>query len=52
VFNAAGDAYLTTITDAINWAVANKVKYNITVINMSLGAPLTEGEGHGQLFSS
>lgn len=44
VFDRAGDAYFGTIVEGINWAVANKAKYNITVINMSLGAPLAAGE--------
>jgi hypothetical protein len=46
VFDPAGDAYFATIVEGINWAVANKAKYNITVINMSLGAPLAAGEWH------
>lgn len=38
VFDPQGNAYFTTIVKAVDWAVANKAKYNVTVINMSLGA--------------
>ncbi len=37
VFDNTGNAYSGDITSAINWAIANRVTYNIVAINMSLG---------------
>lgn len=37
VFNDSGNASVSVILAAINWAIANKASYNITAINMSLG---------------
>ncbi len=38
VFPPVGGAYLNDIIAAIDWCVANQANYNITAINMSLGA--------------
>lgn len=37
VFDANGEATVSDIISAINWAIANKSTYNIVAINMSLG---------------
>jgi len=37
IFDPSGDAQWSTVVAAINWAVANKAKYNVTAINLSLG---------------
>lgn len=37
VFDLQSKAYWATLARAVNWAVSNKDKYNITAISMSLG---------------
>jgi serine protease AprX len=38
VAGASGQTDLATVIQGVNWAIANKAKYNISVLNMSLGA--------------
>jgi len=42
VLGANGVGYTSDVIKGINWAVANRSKYNIRVINLSLGHPVTE----------
>ena len=37
VAGASGQTDLATVIQGVNWAIANKAKYNISVLNMSLG---------------
>src|SRR5262249_22218435 len=39
VLGADGSGNVSTVIDAINWAINNKNKFNIGVINLSLGHP-------------
>jgi hypothetical protein len=43
IFGLDSRASYTNIANAVNWAVSNKDKYNITAINMSLGGEAFEG---------
>jgi len=42
VLDAQGKGVMGDVIDAIDWAVANRVRYNIRVINLSLGGPVTQ----------
>jgi serine protease AprX len=42
VLNDQGTGYISNVIAALDWAVANKAAYNIRVINLSVGAPITE----------
>jgi serine protease AprX len=42
VLDANGRGVISNVIAALDWAVANKTKYNIRVINLSVGAPITE----------
>jgi serine protease AprX len=42
VLGANGAGYTSDVIAGINWAVANRFRYNIRVINLSLGHPVTE----------
>src|SRR5262249_29550177 len=41
VLGADGSGNVSTVIDAINWTIANKDKFKIRVINLSLGHPAT-----------
>lgn len=41
VFDASGNSFYKTIASAVDWAIAYKDKYNVTVINLSLGGEST-----------
>lgn len=41
VFDGAGNSRYTQIASAVDWVIANKDVYNVTVINLSLGAEST-----------
>ena len=43
VLDAEGRGVAGDVIEAIDWAVANRKRYNIKVINMSLGGPVTQG---------
>lgn len=43
VFGSGGGAEWADVIAAVNWAIANQRKYNITSINMSLGAGASPG---------
>ncbi len=45
VLDDQGSGTLETVIAGIEWAVDNKDKYNIRVINLSLGASLTQNDG-------
>lgn len=45
VFDLKDETTFDYIIKAIDWAVANRDTYNITVINMSLGGGAYTGEG-------
>lgn len=42
VLNESGTGSTSSTLEAINWAIQNQVRYNIRVINMSLGTPVRE----------
>jgi len=42
VLDADGRGYASDVIDAIDWAVANRQRFNIQVINLSLGAPVLQ----------
>ena len=42
VLNGNGGGYVSDVIAALDWAVQNKTAYNIRVINLSVGAPVTE----------
>jgi len=42
VLNGEGVGYTSDVIDGIEWAIANRTNYNIRVINLSLGHPVTE----------
>ena len=42
VLGADGSGLTSDVIDGIDWAIANKAKYNIRVINLSLGHPVFE----------
>jgi serine protease AprX len=42
VLDAHGGGYISNVIAALDWAVANKAAYNIRVINLSVGAAVTE----------
>ena len=42
VLGADGSGYTSDVIDGIEWVVANRARYNIRVINLSLGHPVTE----------
>jgi serine protease AprX len=42
VLDANGSGYISDVIAALDWAVQNKTAYNIRVINLSVGAPVTE----------
>jgi len=37
VLDAQGEGYFSTILEGINWCIENKARYNIRIINLSLG---------------
>ena len=37
-----GSGQVADVIEALDWAIDNRVRYNIRVINMSLGAPVTQ----------
>jgi serine protease AprX len=39
VLGADGSGYVSDVIEAIEWSIANKARFNIRVINLSLGAP-------------
>jgi subtilisin family serine protease len=43
VLGADGSGFTSDVIAGIKWVVANRVRYNIRVINLSLGHPVTEG---------
>jgi serine protease AprX len=42
VLDAQGGGYISNVIAALDWAVANKAAYNIRVVNLSVGASVTE----------
>jgi serine protease AprX len=42
VLGADGSGYTSDVIDGIDWVVANRTRYNIRIINLSLGHPVTE----------
>src|SRR6185295_8276736 len=42
VLDAKGQGTISTIIQALDWVLANHAKYNIRVVNMSVGAGVTE----------
>ena len=42
VLGADGSGFTSDVIDGIQWVVANRARYNIRVINLSLGHPVTE----------
>ena len=42
VLDARGRGYVSDVIEAIDWAIANRVQFNIQVINLSLGAPVLQ----------
>jgi len=42
VLSDQGAGYISNVIAALDWAVMNKAAYNIRVINLSVGAPITE----------
>ena len=42
VLGADGSGYTSDVIDGIEWVIANRALYNIRVINLSLGHPVTE----------
>ena len=43
VLDAKGRGVVGDVIEAIDWAVANRSRFNIRVINMSLGGPVLQG---------
>src|SRR4029434_5563276 len=43
VLDAKGQGVVGNVIEAIDYAITNKARYNIRVINMSLGGPVTQG---------
>jgi serine protease AprX len=42
VLDGQGGGYVSDVIAALDWAIQNKTTYNIRVINLSVGAPVTE----------
>ena len=42
VLDAQGSGYISNVIAALDWVVANKTTYKIRVVNLSVGAPVTE----------
>ncbi len=42
VLDAKGGGYISNVIAALDWVAANRVQYNIRVVNLSIGAPVTE----------
>ena len=42
VLDAKGRGFAGDVIEAIYWAIANRTRFNIRVINMSLGGPVTQ----------
>ncbi len=42
VLDAKGRGFAGDVIEAIDWAIANRMRFNIRVINMSLGGPVTQ----------
>ena len=42
VLGADGSGYTSDVINAIDWAIANKAKYGLRVLNLSLGRPVFE----------
>ena len=42
VLDGRGRGYVSDVIAAIDWAIANRVQFNIQVINLSLGAPVLQ----------
>ena len=42
VLGADGSGFTSDVIDGIEWVIANRARYNIRVINLSLGHPVTE----------
>ena len=42
VLDAKGRGFAGDVIEAIDWAIANRTRFNIRVINMSLGGPVTQ----------
>jgi serine protease AprX len=42
VLGADGSGYTSDVIDGIDWVIANRTRYNIRVINLSLGHPVME----------
>jgi serine protease AprX len=42
VLDAKGRGYAADVTEAIDWAIENKARYRIGVINLSLGGPVLQ----------
>ena len=42
VLNSAGSGYISNVIAALDWSITNQSAYNIRVINLSVGAPITE----------
>src|SRR3954471_7745805 len=42
VLDANGGGYISNVIAALDWVVANRVTYNIRVVNLSVGAAITE----------
>ena len=42
VLNELGSGFTSSVLQALDWCIQNKVKYNIRVINLSLGHPVYE----------
>lgn len=51
VFDLQGNAFYKPIAAAVDWVVANKDKYNVTVINLSLGGESTANACDGNVLS-
>ena len=42
VLDAKGRGFAGDVIEAIDWAIANRTRFNIRVVNMSLGGPVTQ----------
>jgi len=42
VLDQNGNGYISGVIAALDWVVANRTLYNIRVVNLSIGAPVTE----------
>jgi serine protease AprX len=42
VLNAQGSGYISDVIAALDWTTQNRATYNIRVVNLSVGAPVTE----------